>query len=89
MADTRWVRLKTIYYAIAVAMLGHIIMIIAAVPGVIEHESGALACFSVGLIFFGIGVGGFKPNVSLVFDSFSIYGVLTIYSRSRRFTPNS
>jgi len=64
MADTKWGRLKTIYYAIAVAMLGHIIMIVAAVPGVIEHESGALACFSVGLIFFGIGVGGFKPNIS-------------------------
>jgi POT family proton-dependent oligopeptide transporter len=42
------------------AMLGHIIMIISALPPVIKHPSGALGCLSVGLIFFGAGVGGFK-----------------------------
>lgn len=46
-------------------MFGHIIIIISAIPAVIKNQSGALGCFSVGLIFFGIGVGGFKPNVSL------------------------
>lgn len=45
-------------------MFGHIIIIISAIPTVIKSQSGALGCFSVGLIFFGIGVGGFKPNVS-------------------------
>lgn len=65
MADTKWGRLKTIYYSIAVAFLGHIIMIVAAIPGVIKNQSGALGCFSVGIVFFGLGVGGFKPNVGL------------------------
>lgn len=62
-ADSRWGRLKTIYASIAVAMFGHIIIVISAIPSVIKNPSGALGCFSVGLIFFGIGVGGFKPNV--------------------------
>jgi proton-dependent oligopeptide transporter, POT family len=59
-ADTYWGRIKTIHAAIGVAMLGHIIIIISAIPSVIKHSTGALACFSVGLVFFGVGVGGFK-----------------------------
>ena len=45
-------------------MFGHLIIIISALPPVIKHPSGALGCFSVGLIFFGIGVGFFKANIS-------------------------
>jgi proton-dependent oligopeptide transporter, POT family len=59
-ADTYWGRFKTIQAAIAIAMFGHIIIIISSIPSVIQNQSGALGCFSVGLIFFGIGVGGFK-----------------------------
>jgi proton-dependent oligopeptide transporter, POT family len=63
-ADTKWGRFKTIQVSIAVAMFGHIIIIVSAIPSVIANPNGALGCFSVGLIFFGIGVGGFKPNIS-------------------------
>jgi len=63
-ADARWGRLKTIHAAIGVAMFGHILIVISAIPAVVKNESGALGCFSVGLIFFGMGVGGFKPNIS-------------------------
>lgn len=59
-ADEFWGRLKTIQVAIAFAMVGHIVLIIASLPQVIAHPSGALACFIVGLVLFGIGVGGFK-----------------------------
>ncbi len=45
-------------------MVGHIIIIVAALPPVIANPNGSLACFSVGLIFFGIGVGFFKANIS-------------------------
>lgn len=64
LADARWGRLKTIYVAIAVAMFGHIIIVISAIPSVIKNPDGALACFFVGLLFFATGVGGFKPNIS-------------------------
>ncbi|KAF2842894.1 MFS peptide transporter [Patellaria atrata CBS 101060] len=64
LADAKWGRMMTIQVSIAVAMFGHIIMIISAIPSVIKHPNGALGCLSVGIVFFGAGVGGFKPNVS-------------------------
>lgn len=64
LADAYWGKYKTIHVAIAVAMVGHIIIIVSALPPVIQNPSGALGCFSVGLIFFGIGVGFFKANIS-------------------------
>jgi dipeptide/tripeptide permease len=60
MADTRWGKLMTIQVSIGLAMFGHIIMIIAALPQVIKNPDGALGCLAVGIIFFGAGVGGFK-----------------------------
>ena len=64
MADSYWGKYKTIHIAIVVAMFGHLIIIVSALPPVIRHPSGAMGCFSVGLIFFGIGVGFFKANIS-------------------------
>ncbi|KAI5863619.1 PTR2-domain-containing protein [Durotheca rogersii] len=64
LADTYWGKYKTIHIAIVVAMFGHIILIIAALPPVIANPRGSLGCFAVGLIFFGIGVGFFKANIS-------------------------
>lgn len=67
LADAHWGRLKTIYISIAIAMFGHIIIIVSAIPSVISNPDGALACFFVGLLFFATGVGGFKPNISPLF----------------------
>ncbi|KAI1075978.1 PTR2-domain-containing protein [Whalleya microplaca] len=64
LADSYWGKYKTIHVAIAVATFGHIILVISAIPPVIKNPQGALGCFSVGLIFFGIGVGFFKANIS-------------------------
>lgn len=73
LADAHWGRYLTIQYAIAVATLGHIIIIVAAIPSVISNPRGALGCFMVGLLFFGTGVGWFKANVSpLVAEQYEI-----------------
>ncbi|KAI1478685.1 hypothetical protein K445DRAFT_68644 [Daldinia sp. EC12] len=64
LADTYWGKYKTINVAVVVALFGHIILIISALPPVIANPKGALGCFSVGLVFFGIGVGLFKANIS-------------------------
>ncbi|KAI1504066.1 POT family protein [Biscogniauxia marginata] len=64
LSDTYWGKYKTIHVAIVVATFGHIIIIISALPPVIANPNGALGCFAVGLIFFGIGVGFFKANIS-------------------------
>jgi POT family proton-dependent oligopeptide transporter len=59
-ADEFWGRLKTVQVSITIAMLGHVILVISALPPVIKHPKPALGCFSIGLVIFGIGVGGFK-----------------------------
>ncbi|KAL3419872.1 POT family protein [Phlyctema vagabunda] len=64
MADQYWGRFKTIQISIIVALVGHVILIISAIPPVIVHPNGAITCFSIGVIIMGIGVGGFKSNIS-------------------------
>lgn len=64
LADTRWGRFKTICVSVAVALVGHVLLIVSAVPGVIEHSNGSLACFVIAILVMGVGTGGFKPNIS-------------------------
>ncbi|KAL2819854.1 POT family-domain-containing protein [Aspergillus cavernicola] len=64
LADQYLGRFRTIMISIAAAMLGHIILIVSALPPVISNPNGAIACFSIGLIIMGIGTGGFKSNIS-------------------------
>ncbi|ERF72052.1 hypothetical protein EPUS_04970 [Endocarpon pusillum Z07020] len=63
-ADTYLGRFNTICVSLAIAIVGHIILTISAVPTVLANPNGALGCFIVGLILMGIGTGGFKPNIS-------------------------
>jgi POT family proton-dependent oligopeptide transporter len=63
-ADQYWGRFKTIQVSIGVALIGHIILIISAIPPVIVNPSGSIACFSIGIVIMGMGVGGFKSNIS-------------------------
>ncbi|KAF6760668.1 POT family-domain-containing protein [Ephemerocybe angulata] len=62
-ADTFWGRYNTICVAVGIALVGHVILIVAAVPGVIE-KSSAIGAFVVGLIITGAGTGLFKANIS-------------------------
>ncbi|KAI0129181.1 POT family protein [Xylariales sp. AK1849] len=65
MADSHWGKFKTINVAIGIAMFGHILIVVSAIPQVIvAPHSAALAPFVIGLIFFGLGVGLFKANIS-------------------------
>ncbi|KAJ3785026.1 PTR2-domain-containing protein [Lentinula aff. detonsa] len=63
-ADAHWGRYKTICWAVVIALIGHIILIVSAVPGVIEKAENATACFVIGMIVTGFGTGLFKPNIS-------------------------
>lgn len=66
MAERFWGRFKTIQVSIAIAVIGHVILIIAAIPSVIVNPGAALACFTVGIVIMGVGVGGFKSNISVL-----------------------
>ncbi|KAK8135495.1 hypothetical protein PG984_003435 [Apiospora sp. TS-2023a] len=47
------------------ATFGHILIIVSAIPSVIKApNNAAMAPFIIGLIFFGMGVGFFKTNIS-------------------------
>jgi len=54
-ADTYWGRFKTICVAVVIALIGHVILIVSALPGVIEHKS-ATGVFIVALIVMGFGM---------------------------------
>jgi len=62
-ADTYLGRFNTICIAVFVAFIGHVILVIAAVPGVIE-KSSAIGAFAVSLVVMGLGTGFFKANIS-------------------------
>lgn len=57
-------RFKTIQWSCVVAMVGHIILISSALPAVVVYSKTAAGMFSVGIIIMGVGVGGFKSNIS-------------------------
>ena len=82
-ADTYWGRFKTISVAVGIALFGHILLIISAVPGVIEHPDGALACFIVALVIMGIGTGAFKANISpLIAEQYNKTKLFIRYTKS-------
>ncbi|WYZ38656.1 hypothetical protein EsH8_III_000570 [Colletotrichum jinshuiense] len=64
-ADKYWGRYKTICISIAVDLVGHLILITAAIPPVITKPGGnSLSALLVGMITIGFATGGFKPNIS-------------------------
>lgn len=63
MADEHWGRYKTICISIVVAIVGHITLVISAIPPVITNQSACFGVFMLGLIIMGLGTGGFKPNI--------------------------
>ncbi|KDQ52829.1 hypothetical protein JAAARDRAFT_72843 [Jaapia argillacea MUCL 33604] len=63
-ADTYWGRYKTVCVAVGIALFGHSLLVMSAIPPVIVHSHGALACFIIALIIMGLGTGGFKANIS-------------------------
>lgn len=63
-ADEHWGRYKTICVSIAIAIVGHIILVISAIPPVITNQTACFAVFMLGVIIMGFGTGGFKPNIS-------------------------
>lgn len=58
-ADEYLGRFNTIFVAIAFAIVGHVILIISAIPQVLQGK-GAIGAFVIGLVCLGIGTGGFK-----------------------------
>ncbi|KAJ7610400.1 peptide transporter PTR2A [Roridomyces roridus] len=63
-ADVHLGRFNTVCVAVGIALLGHIMLIFAAVPGVIEHPDTAMSVFLIAIVVMGLGTGLFKSNIS-------------------------
>lgn len=63
-ADSYLGRYRTICWALVVGIVGHVVLVVAAIPPVIKNPPGAMAAFILGIITMGIGTGGFKPNIN-------------------------
>ncbi|KAI9619775.1 hypothetical protein H4Q26_014159 [Puccinia striiformis f. sp. tritici PST-130] len=68
-ADAHLGRYNTIIISIFIALIGHTLLVISAIPTVIVHPSGSTACFLVAIIIMGIGTGGFKPTYPLLWPN--------------------
>lgn len=70
-ADTYLGRFNTLCVGVAIAMVGHILLTISAIPGILpsskgDDTSGAMACFVIAMIIMGVGTGFFKSNCSIL-----------------------
>ncbi|PWN88857.1 putative PTR2-Di-and tripeptide permease [Acaromyces ingoldii] len=64
LADAYLGRFRTIKLAVYIAIVGHIILVICAIPPVIKNPNGSMAAFAVAIIVMGLGTGMFKSTVS-------------------------
>ncbi|KAF2277375.1 PTR2-domain-containing protein [Westerdykella ornata] len=62
-ADEYLGRFNTIFLAIGFSIVGHILLIISALPTVLDSGK-AIAPFMLGVIILGFGTGAFKSNIS-------------------------
>lgn len=62
-ADEYLGRYNTIFIAIAFSIVGHVLLVISAIPAVLT-SGNAIAPFILGVIVLGFGTGAFKANIS-------------------------
>ena len=64
LADAKYGRYNTVHIAIVVATIAHVILTVAASPGVLKNSDGAFGAFIIGLLLLCTGTGLFKANIS-------------------------
>jgi POT family proton-dependent oligopeptide transporter len=62
-ADQYLGRYKTIQVANVIVLFGHILLVICAIPGIINKD-GIIGLFVVAIVIMGLGTGSFKSNVA-------------------------
>jgi len=62
-ADEYLGRYNTIFIAIAFSIVGHILLVVSAIPSVLT-SGNAMAPFILGVLTLGFGTGAFKANIS-------------------------
>ncbi|KAI5476472.1 PTR2-domain-containing protein [Pseudohyphozyma bogoriensis] len=57
-------RFRTISLAVAISMVGHILLTVSGLPSIIKTPDKAIVIFTVAIVIMGLGTGGFKSNIS-------------------------
>ena len=65
-ADVYTGRFNALCLGVAFAMVGHILLVISAIPSVLDDADGAIGCFAVAIVIMGFGTGLFKSNCSVL-----------------------
>ncbi|PFH56246.1 hypothetical protein XA68_16838 [Ophiocordyceps unilateralis] len=63
-ADARMGRFWTLHLAIGISTIAHVVLVVAASPGVLANNKASFGVFIVGLLVLCVGTGFFKANVS-------------------------
>ncbi|KAF7326008.1 SEC23 SEC24 family protein [Mycena kentingensis (nom. inval.)] len=63
-ADIHLGRYTTICISVCIALVGHVVLIFAALPGTINHPDTALPLFVLAVFIMNAGTGSFKANIS-------------------------
>ncbi|KAJ7684421.1 PTR2-domain-containing protein [Mycena polygramma] len=72
MADTKWGRFKTICVGTAIGAVGHIVLIVAAIPSVIAGGH-AIAPFIISILLLALGTGYIKSCIApIIADQSSV-----------------
>ncbi|KAL1745382.1 POT family-domain-containing protein [Schizophyllum fasciatum] len=62
-ADMKLGRLKTLWWGILFGFVGHVLLVIAAIPGVIS-DGHAIAAFIIGMLILAFATGFIKPCIA-------------------------
>ncbi|KAI9632829.1 POT family-domain-containing protein [Dioszegia hungarica] len=60
-SDTKWGRFKTIAIGAAVGAVAHFILVVPAVPSIINNPNGSLAAFIISILILAAAAGFIKP----------------------------
>ncbi|ORY31441.1 putative integral membrane peptide transporter [Naematelia encephala] len=60
-SDTKWGRFKTIAWGTGVGAVAHVLLVIPALPHVIDHSHGSFAAFMISMIILAFAAGFIKP----------------------------
>ncbi|RCI08656.1 hypothetical protein L249_4640 [Ophiocordyceps polyrhachis-furcata BCC 54312] len=63
-ADARMGRFWTLHLAIGISTIAHVVLVVAASPGVLANNKVSFGVFILGLMVLCVGTGFFKANVS-------------------------
>ena len=82
-ADTKWGRFKSIAMGTAVGAIAHVILVVPAIPSVIQNAKGSLGSFIISVVILSFAAGFIKSSLApLLCDQIPVKGPTIKYTKS-------